>query len=77
MFYYVAIDGEDYKEIYKEIIFDFESDPYALVYIPLFNDECVENDEDFHVELFSSLDCVNVVNGSVHIAIEDDDCKFE
>ena len=57
-----------------EIIFDAETDSRRRVYIPLFNDECVEYDEYFSVDLSTTSPRVNTVNDSVNITIVDDDC---
>ena len=57
-----------------EIIFNAETDSTQRVYIPLFNDECVEYDEYFSVDLSTTSPRVNTVNDSVTITIIDDDC---
>jgi len=57
-----------------EIIFNAETDSRQRVYIPLFNDECVEYDEYFSVDLSTTSPRVNTVNDSVNITIIDDDC---
>ena len=58
----------------REIIFNAGTDSQQRVYIPLFNDECVEYDEYFSVDLSTSSPRVNTVNDSLNITIEDDDC---
>ena len=69
-----AVEGEDYREVSVEIIFNAETDSTQRVYIPLFNDECVEYDEYFSVDLSTTSPRVNTVNDSLNITIEDDDC---
>ena len=69
-----AIEGEDYRGVSVEIIFNAETDSTQRVYIPLFNDECVEYDEYFSVDLSTTSPRVNTVNDSVTITIVDDDC---
>ena len=56
-----------------EVIFNAETDSRQRVYIPLFNDECVEYDEYFSVDLSTTSSRVNTVNDSVNVTIIDDD----
>jgi len=69
-----AVEGEDYRGVSVEIIFNAETGSRQRVYIPLFNDECVEYDEYFSVDLSTTSPRVNTVNDSVTITIIDDDC---
>ena len=71
---FAAIEEEDYRGVSVEIIFNAETDSTQGVYIPLFNDECVEYDEYFSVDLSTTSPRVNTVNDSLDITIEDDDC---
>lgn len=60
-----------------DIIFDYYTDTTQRLYIPLVNDDdCVEEDEVFHVTLYTSMDCVNILNDSDYITILDDDSKY-
>ena len=69
------MEGEDFIGISKEIILNADI-PYKNVYIPIVNDECLEYDEYFFVDLTTSLPCVNLVNDTISITIEEDDCEF-
>ena len=70
-----AVEEEDFIGVSKEIILNADVS-YKNVYIPIINDECLEYDEYFFVELSTSLPCVNLVNDTVTIAIENDDCEL-
>ena len=74
--HHTAIEGDDFTPLSKEIIFNADTSPSRAVYIPIINDDCVEYDEYFFVDLSTSLSCVNLVNDSVNITIEDDDCEL-
>ena len=73
-FEYAAKEGDDFRRVSVEIIFNAETDSRQRVYIPLFNDECVEYDEYFSVDLSTTSPRVNTVNDSVNVTIIDDDC---
>ena len=72
----LAVDGEDYRAVTHEIIFNNDTDRVQRVYVPLFNDVCVEYDEYFSVDLTTSMDCVQLDVNSVNITIVDDDSKL-
>ena len=73
---FLAVDGEDYTAVTHEIIFNNATDRVQRVYVPLFNDACVEYDEYFSVDLTTSMDCVQLDVNSVNITIVDDDSKL-
>ena len=73
---FLAVNGEDYREVTHEIIFNNDTDREERVYIPLFNDGCVEYDEYFFVNLTTSMDCIELDVYYVKINILDDDRKL-
>ena len=73
---FLAVDGEDYRAVTHEIIFNNATDREQRVYVPLFNDACVEYDEYFSVDLTTSMDCIELDVNSVNITIMDDDRKL-
>ena len=73
-FQYAAIEGLDFRMVSQQIIFNAETESLQRVYIPIINDECVEYDEYFSVDLSTTSPRVNTVNNSLNITIEDDDC---
>ena len=68
--------GSDYVAIAQDIIFNENTSLTQVVYIPIKNDECLENNETFNVKLYSTMDCVNITTGEVTITIDDDDSKL-
>ena len=57
-------------------MFGFGLPTIRCVYIPILNDECVEEElEDFSVKLSSEQDCVIFLNSTVEIIIIDDDSE--
>lgn len=59
------------------MIFDEGLDETQCVYIPILNDECLEEDEEyFNITLSSDQDCVFFSNDTFEATIVDDDCKF-
>ena len=70
-----AVMGDDYVAISRSIIFNEDTGNQQTVYIPIVNDECLENDEDFNVLLSSTMSCVVVTTGEVTITIDDDDSE--
>ena len=57
-------------------MFGFGLPTIQCVYIPILNDECVEEElEDFSVKLSSEQDCVIFLNSTVEIIIIDDDSE--
>ena len=72
--YFIAIEYEDFVPLSHDIIFN--SNTTQHIYIPLLNDDVLEYNEIFYVNVSTLLDCVNTANGSVSITIEDDDCKY-
>ena len=60
-----------------DLIFNEETSNTQNVSITILNDICLEeDDEDFSVVVTSGMDCVEIVGGSVSIAIRDDDSEF-
>lgn len=75
-----ALAGSDYITVSHDIIFDYDTYTTQRLYIPVVNDDdCVEEDETFYVNLYTSMDCVHVRNDSLPITIVDDDseCHIE
>ena len=70
-----AVMGDDYVGISRSIIFNEDTGNQQTVYIPIVNDECLENDEYFSVTLSSAMDCVVITNDQVNITIDDDDSE--
>ena len=68
--------GDDYVAISRSIIFNEDTGNQQTVYIPIVNDECLENDEYFSVTLSSVMDCVVITNDQVNITIDDDDSEL-
>ena len=46
------------------------------VLIPILNDECLENNEDFNVTLTTTMDCVQLIKDELTITVVSDDSKF-
>ena len=58
-------------------MFGFGLPTIQCVYIPILNDECLEEEhEGFSVELSSEQECVMFVNSTANITIYDDDSKL-
>ena len=76
LFCIAAEMGSDYVAITQDIIFNENTGLTQIVYIPIKNDECLENDETFNVKLSSTMNCVNITTGEVTITIDDDDSKL-
>ena len=63
--------------MYQELIFNEKTSNTQTVFVPILNDVCLEEDiEYFSVVLSSYMDCVEIVNESVTIRIDDDDSEF-
>ena len=72
-----AVAYEDFRPVYQELIFNEETSNTQIVFVPILNDVCLEEDtEYFSVVATSDMDCVEIVNGEVTIMIDDDDGKF-
>ena len=71
-----ALAGSDYITVSYDIIFDYNTDTTQCLYVPVVNDyDCVEGNETFYVNFYTSMDCVHVRNDSLPISIVDDDSK--
>ena len=46
------------------------------VLIPILNDECLEDEEDFNVTLTTTMDCVMLDDDRLTIIIVDDDSEL-
>lgn len=58
-------------------MFDEGLNTTQCTYIPILNDECLEDYEEyFNITLSSEQDCVLFYNDSVEATIIDDDCMF-
>ena len=75
LFFTAATMGSDYVSIARDIIFNEDSGLTQTVYIPIINDECLENNETFSVTLSSNMSCVEILENEVNITIDDDDSK--
>ena len=71
--HYTALERDDFTPLSKEIIFNADISPSQAVYIPTINDDSLEYDEYFFVDLSTSLAHVNLVDDTVNITIENDD----
>ena len=67
--------GDDYTAVARDILFNDNTDSMQTVLVPILNDECLENDEDFNVTLTTTMDCVQLVDDHLTITIFDDDSK--
>ena len=73
----LAQANEDFKPVDLDLIFNGETSNTQNVSITILNDICLEEDgEDFTVVVTSGMDCVEIISGSVSIAIHDDDSEF-
>ena len=71
---FTATVGEDYKDVSEVVVINAGTSFPAKVLVPIFNDECVENDENFSVILTTASSSVKIGISSVEITIIDDDC---
>ena len=63
--------------MYTYLIFYEDTPNSQPVPVTILNDVCLEEDiEYFSVVLSSDMDCVEIVNESVTIRIDDDDSEF-
>ena len=67
----------DYIPVSHNVLFNDNTGSMQTVLIPILNDECLENDEDFNVTLTTTMDCVQLVDDRLTITIVDDDSEFE
>ena len=67
----------DYVPLEIQLVFDEGLDLTQCVYIPILNDECLEDYEEmFYILLSSDQECVLFENTSYEATIIDDDCKL-
>lgn len=67
---------EDFVPIETNLIFDEGLDLMQCLYVPILNDECLEDNEYFTITLSSEQDCVLFYNDSFEATIIDDDCTL-
>ena len=76
VFFSFVSAGEDFVQIWQTLIFDSSTNTTQCLYIPIINDECVENEpEEFTAALYTEDDCVSFGTNSTTISILDDDCE--
>ena len=74
----ISAAGEDYIHLDTSLVFDEGLDTTQCVYIPILNDECLENERElFEIILSSDQDCVRFSEDSFEAYIIDDDCKYD
>lgn len=78
MIIFDCLGPEDYMYVSDVVTFDIgeEYDLYCL-YINIIDDDICEEDESFSIQLTSTDDCVDIVDGSGSLTIIDDDGKFK
>ena len=60
----------------QELIFNGDSPTSFYVFVPVLNDECLEDTESFKVNITTLMDCVEIVGDSYAVVeIFDDDGK--
>ena len=68
--------GEDFVQIWHTLVFDNSTSTTQCVYIPIINDDCVEDRlEEFTATLQSEDGCVSIGANSTTVRIVDDDCE--
>ena len=67
--------GDDYTAVACDVLFNDNTGSMQTVLVPILNDECLENDEDFNVTLTTTMDCIQLVDDRLAITIVDDDSK--
>ena len=71
-----AVAYEDFRPVDLDVIFNKYTPSVQTVSVPILNDICLEEDgEYFSVVATSFMDCVQIVNESVTIRIDDDDSE--
>ena len=74
--FFFLLAGEDFVQIWQTLIFDSSTNTTQCLYVPIINDECVENEpEEFTAALYTDDDCVSFGTNSTTIRILDDDCE--
>ena len=76
VFLFLADMSADYTLVSRDILFNENTDTVQTVLIPILNDECLENEEDFNVTLTTEMDCVQLDDDRLTITIVDDDSEF-
>ena len=69
-------DDPDFLPVLKELVFDTCTLPYQCVFIPILNDLCVEEEENFYISIESDNSCVSFHTDVAEVIIHDDDCKI-
>ena len=75
-FLFLADMNADYTLVSRDILFNENTGTVQTVLIPILNDECLENEEDFNVTLTTEMDCVQLDDDRLTITIVDDDSEF-
>ena len=71
-----AVAYEDFRPVDLDVIFNKYTPSVQTVSVPILNDICLEEDgKYFSVVATSFMDCVQIVNESVTIRIDDDDSE--
>ena len=71
-----AVAYEDFRPVDLDVIFNKYTPSVQTVSVPILNDICLEEDgEYFSIVATSFMDCVQIVNESVTIRIDDDDSE--
>ena len=69
-----AVAYDDFRPVDLDVIFNKYTPSVQTVSVPILNDICLEKDgEYFSVVATSDMDCVQIINESVTIRIDDND----
>ena len=71
-----ATDGQDYTGNRQEITINTNDSSTYVVSIPINNDNIVEGDEMFRVQIDDSFDLVTNDGATLQVTIQDDDSKL-
>ena len=71
-----AVAYDDFRPVDLDVIFNKYTPSVQTVSVPILNDICLEEEgEYFSVVATSEMDCVQIINESVTIGIDDDDSE--
>ena len=74
--FFAATSGSDYVTVAKIIFFNNLSPSVHRIYIPIINDDdCVEENEYFSVNISTDMECVDIPVESLTITITDDESQ--
>ena len=71
-----ATEGQDYTGTRQEITINTNEPSTYIASIPITNDEIVEGDETFRVQIDGSFSLVTNDGATLQVTIEDDDSKL-